>query len=778
MNKSILLDDFSGGMNTDLDELQLGPRVGSLVQNADTRNGKLASLGGRSAFLSGLPESFYVISPGQFLFTSPSEMECTLVYGKLGGEDKLYVKPYIAANGTWVAAWLDLTEKVELACEAETTTTTVKAADLIGTNNYYNGWIYYNQERNIAAIVTGYNGSTKVLTLSWAITGQDVGDAFLLVRNNIWMNDGTSYFSPDGACRFLARQNAIDILTGSDAIYDADASGKKSDLILVALNGHRAFDNSLLNFTGFYLTRKNCSVMHPGTGVSTFQTLSPVDVTPTGEIALTDGSYIVLPVATYDNYQDAPLFKGDSPFDQSAFGATYSGHATITLSGSNKKIEVSIILNYGIEGSLLVPLLTPNNDGQDVRDHLIFDRRITHIKIYAAAATVTATGVLRPSSDFRLIDVIEVDSANWTPAVGTPAHYVTVYITKDKYDANADVAIQDEQGHGALKIHTNAMFAASTRNRVAAANVYADEKRQSFVFFSPVNADAQNTPSIFPHSSFLDCGLYGIAKITGFVDAGGKFVASGENKIITIDAANLTVTENLQSRGNVSLQTFIQINGLVYFVDLSDVYFYHPSQNVVRGITAGYIREAWRTLSTADKESAAIGYDHRLGKLVIAAGSVVYLYNLPRAYASDLASDTQAIGTWEKYDSGTTFVSFFTALDGSCVGIDATGVAWKLFDSANTNMVYEKVIADATFSLDAVRMTYSSTSQVLVKLYDLSKNTAAPLRTYTFPSQSRLARRDIYKGGMFERLKVRIEASAGTIISSLHLNPSALDDNR
>ena len=165
---TLVLDDWSGGLNTDLPPDKINKAMATVLENADVRNKALQGTPGAFAYLDGLPVGFVRISEAQFKFTISSEQDVTLVYGTLSGADKLYVRPYLSMAGAWVDSWQELTEKEgnNTADAGTNTTSVVDSALLSSTNDYYNGWILYNNTRNKSTVITDYDGGTKTLTLA------------------------------------------------------------------------------------------------------------------------------------------------------------------------------------------------------------------------------------------------------------------------------------------------------------------------------------------------------------------------------------------------------------------------------------------------------------------------------------------------------------------------------------------------------------------------------------------------------------------------------------
>lgn len=781
---TLIFDDWSGGLNTDLPADKISRAMATVLENADVRNKALQGTPGAAAYLTGLPTGFVRISEGQFKLTKPSEEEITLVYGTLSGADKLYVRPYLNSSGTWVDSWQELTEKEgDNAADAGTNTTTVIDAALLSTtNDYYNGWILYNKTRNKSSIITDYDQASKTITLAWAITAQTNGDTYFICRNPIYDVSGNSYFAPDTECKFSQRENSIDIITGSDAEFKLAG---KSDMVLTVINGYQAFDDTDLNFTGLYLSIKPPLVLQrPWTQLAGVAT-----VTYYISEATERSRWLVIACAKYDGIQEGPRWKGDSgDYDGTTFVLQSASAPTATSPGNDIELEaadvtaeiiqISVSISYGRDSGH-VPLLIPKS-GKNADDNgvIAFDRRISSIVIYAAQADDFSATQVKPITEWRKVKELQVNDAAWSGA--GPTYTQTIYISSLEWPANAGVDISEYQGHNATKVHANADYIATVKNQTFVASAYADERRKGFIWQTPFTQAGSNAACVIPHTDYLDLGSYGIGKIMGIVESAGYLVAFSEDRIARMGVADsiISAEQQYQFRGVSSKNGIFSINGLVYFTALEDIYYYNPAQNVVKSITESYIRDTWRAISTANKQSAAIGYDRRYEKLVIAAGSTIYVYNIPKPLADTLSTDTQAIGSWQKYNVSLTFNSFYTNIEGACIGIDSTGAGYELFSSSSTSnaLIYESPVVQGAFSIEAVRLVYTDTATLKVMVYDLEKNASHPIHTYRFPPQSVLRQYDVYKGCYSNRLKVRIEGGLNTYISKLIINPDMKDE--
>ncbi len=776
---TLVIDDFGGGLISDLPEESLPKNAATVLENADVRNRALAVMPGVSEVFSDLPASVLIKSFIQATFGVPSEQNVTLLHGTLSGAHKLYVKPYLSSAGAWVDSWLDLTENERnMVADAGTNTTSIVDAALASSvDDYYNGWIIHNSTRAGVAIVTDYVGSTKTLTLSWAIASQTTADTYHLMRNPVWDTNGNFLFVPT-ECRYLQRVNAIEIVTGGNKDYTV--SPYSTDLILTIQNGYKAFDDTDLNFTGFYLTRKHCDMIP---SVNSQIVLSDDSITG-DETELGSNNFFVMLVPVYDGFQ---IGRKDQLLDLST--AFYS-----LVSAGGDLLVVDITMGYALTSTSVAALAVPNKQflhqgftpatgwsggtPSPTNNYLIFDRRVTHLELYIAIEnSTTDLDSKYLYLDWKYVKTLDIDSADWS---GTGANYTQTVRIDGKAYANATETYIDRAGHASDNIHANASFIESIAGKAFYADVFLDIRRIDFVQFSPNRFDELNMPDVIPHVNNVNATLYGIPKIIGIADGGTSLIVYGTNRIFELNVDSLVATSSYVERGPVSTNGIISINGINYFAARDDIYAYFPSGGsrvgAVKSLARGYLREAWRAITEADREAAALGYDARYNMLVIAAGSTIYLYALPDASVSELGIDTQAAGIWKSYNVAKTFTRFVTTLDGACVGIASDGAAYELFASgAENTLVYESPVIQGPLKIDVARLVYNATANVTLKLFDIDRSETYPIRQYRFRAQTKHTWRDEYRGAQVDRLKIRLEATAGANISKLVLNPKKLD---
>lgn len=867
--RKIVLDRFDIGLATDPSATEIPAAAARRLEFADVRNKDMGKLPGTAAYNpSGLPAGIVVLSQEKFVFTIPSEQEVYLIHGTVSGAQRLYARPYLSSAGVWVDSWLHLTEaELSLTADAGTTTTTIIDAGLASTvDDYYNGWIVHNTTRHGSAIVIDYVGATKTLTLSWAIFEQASGDSFRIMRNPVYDKDGNYLFAPDSVCRFQKVRESIIIATGSDE--KPTASPYRSDLLLQVINNGQFFDDTDLNFTGFYLTKNNLDhftvsdnklLVFNSTSIIDFPQVSAVlsNAVLSGATALPVGRYALSIVPVYDGIQESTIEPGGpgTLASESFIGLLFPEVNIIDIVAS-RKLQVDLSIFAGLSTSLargpittqagtntltVVDLGTPSgtafldiglvwenttlglqslitgDDGagtwalqtaipgqtsgqtgrilsrrdiplkmiqknvQPRNDHIVFDRRVSHLRIYIEVAVG-----YKVSGGWRFVKEVPINNAAWSGS--GPNYTQTVFIDGDDYDASTTaVLIADRINHDSINIQANAKFVAATRAQIFYADIHVDEKRSSFIFATPINSDGIDAFSVIPHAgASIDTRLYGMDKIVGIVEALGFLVVIGSDRVLRIDKTSLQASLNKQQRGGSSSNGVVSVNDLVYFAALEDIYFYHAAQEVVRGMLFGRIRNEWQALSIANRQAAAIGYDRRYEMLVIAAGSTIYTYNLPKVLADSLAADAAAIGAWHKYPVNYTFVRFFTDPNGACIGITNDGQVRELLSdnpTDNTQLIYESPVIEGPLAIDEMRFNYQTPAVATVELFDVARSATYPLKKFKIPPQSALSKYSATDKAKMQAdlFQFRLTGPSGgkttERFASITINPDALDED-
>jgi len=199
MQELFKIEDFSGGLVTEMEEGDLSPNAATDIKNFRIdRLGKLVKEPGASQIdddstLPDLPSGFTLENAIEWEVTSPapssgSSTQVTVMVGTTAGVDKLYMFPYYdPVTTTWVTtpgSWFELTEYVCGKMDGASTSTTVIHSAVLdnGNDDYYNTWIVYNFTRGAWSLVSDFAEGTDQATIKWAITGQAQNDYFLMQR--------------------------------------------------------------------------------------------------------------------------------------------------------------------------------------------------------------------------------------------------------------------------------------------------------------------------------------------------------------------------------------------------------------------------------------------------------------------------------------------------------------------------------------------------------------------------------------------------------------------
>jgi hypothetical protein len=301
INKNIVINNFSSGYINDLPQSEIPESAATRLDNFFVEDLGMTVAKGITQTLSGLPTSnFVVLNAIEFPISdnrtgaSASSQIATLVHGTLNNVHKLYITPKLSeANPlTWqTGQWQELTENtLNLTADSGTTTTSITDTALTHRNNdlpsqtavdnYYKNWIVLNTTRGGASVVTASSSSANTLTLAYAITGQVAGDTFALMRNPVYDRDLNYLFQPSQPCRFLAHENNVEIYTGSDKKYP-----DKSDLSLRFMTENKPMNEDSLEFSGFYLGRRNLDFISGENIISSIQGITiSATVVETGTI--------------------------------------------------------------------------------------------------------------------------------------------------------------------------------------------------------------------------------------------------------------------------------------------------------------------------------------------------------------------------------------------------------------------------------------------------------------------------------------------------------------
>ncbi len=750
----LIVESFSGGLNTDTDPARLSLNEATVAQDIDIRDGLGRKLPGQDNKFDSLPASLIFKSAVEALFTQPSEQQITLVHGTVSGAEKLYVRPYLDLAGAWVDAWREITERegtqaVPLVMDASSNTTTIVDAALSSSaNDYYNQWIVYNKTRSLAGLVRSYVGATKTITLKWAIASQTNGDDYWLVRFPIWrIGQTTGLFQPDNYARFRVRENAIEILTGNQTGYPS-----ASDLILLYVN-RSMLDDSDLDFNSLLCEPNQLDFLNS----TDFVTLSEINET---DDPLDQDSWIVINVPVYDGFQEGAFNPGISPSKL----AWDSGSTIITLADATAKIRISYSF-FPADNASPRHFRTSTGiiNGSEAR--LYWSRRITHFDVYLAQADLLSTGANSyvPTSEFRRVRRVAVDDSSWS---GTGPYTRTVDITASDWSNAVGETPEFRRGHKNLAIHATAEFAKFVGRHLFLGSVFIDKQRTDIILRTPINSDDLNTPDVKAQNLFLKTSTYGIPRIMGMVESLGRLIVLGETSLLRIIPTVIgepQVEEVPINKGPVSKKGVIEANGIIYFAAHEGIFAFNLT-NIVkesdlvnisdRGGKGG-IRQEWQALSEANRQGTIAGYDRNKNCILFSAGGTNYVFWIDR-------------GAWTTFTGINTPQWFFTGIDGELIILTSSGndEMANVFGSSPdvaTQWIWQGGVMEGPIRTKRIRVPFKGTDNMTAKFYDAQESaTVQRLPDKILQSNSLTIRRGAEASGLFKRLQVRVQSASST----------------
>lgn len=749
----LLIENCQGGLNTDLDPTKIKPNEAVVAKNIDPRDGHFKKLGGADDKFDSLPSSFTPLSAAEFLWTKPSAQQITIVYGTVGGADKLYVRPYVAA-GAWVDDWLELTEaETSLTADAGTNTTTIVDAGLSAEDK--TGWVAINTTRGGSALITS---GTTTLALKQSITGQTTGDSYLVTRfPGFYDTSGNFLFAAQNSIvRFRGRENVIEIITGSDDGYSTQTD-TKSDFWLGYISGGM-FDDSDLDWDDMYCARNNLDMLEAAECVASTAVAAETDD------PLPDStSFIVLFVPLYDGFQEGALWNGNAPFDGTDYGGT-----TAETTGTNERIDINFSIPFGNDTADQQPLVEPARPL--VFPHPLFCRRITKLLVYMAEISGIGASRWELSEDLIMVKEVVIDDSSWA---GTGPYTQTVSIKGRDYANASGDTIGSRQGHTDLNINANAEFSAFVGQNLFLASVYTDKERPDIIIKSPTNSDIINTPDVKPWGEYIDVSVYGINRILGLYESLTQAVVIGENKILRIESSSTQtiVRETFVEKGGIAKKGIVQAGGIIYIAGLENIYSfatlgsYSQRGAILRKIgdretqngTKGGIRNEWLDFSVANRQAAVMGYDRNLNCVVLAVSTTIYLYFID-------------LDAWYTYDGIEDAVTWFTTgYDGELIALAGSTIKnmFSATPDVSNEMDWKTGVLPGPLRTNRIRMPYSGSDDTTIKLFDAERSTTNPqIAPVKFKAQSTVKRIPKEASGRFERFQLNVITDSSTNVDN------------
>jgi hypothetical protein len=538
-----------------------------------------------------------------------------------------------------------------------------------------------------------------------------------------------------GPVRFYGRQNAVEIALGNDEQYPL-----KAPLWFGFITDRWYFNNddNLQGFEGFWLTRN--VIAKPDD--------SSITLADAGVGTLADDAWYFKVSYVYDGYQESPL----------------SEFFSLNPAGTNA-IDITISIPYASSD----PTVRPSTFGA------LFNKRITHVRIYVAKGI---TGDAK--DDYFLIHERAISSIH----IGEDAPGTTFWSASTNYFAFPNAVRLDDdlwnavtylktsgsvlgkllrwdinQGHKAQRVDANFKFRSTLEEQHYKAPIYTDEKRDAFVAYS-VAAEKRGTgvpaDDVIPHENFLNLDQKGIVEVTGLATIRGFLVILTPNKIF-VYAPGRSLTDFPVERGNIAESGFIEVDNVVYF-SASDDFYAFDGVNAPTKLMFGKILDQWKDISTANKQSAFVGYSRKTDSLYLVAGGTIFIYD-------------RLFDSWRTYATDQTFIGFTTSKDGRIFGATTSNIYELQSDSFTETVTidWESPVIDfvkeqggvkipTNARIDSIALKHKGDKKIKVSLFDPGVSETYPKEVLTFFAKNN-SRPDVKDDISFEarQIKVKIE---------------------
>lgn len=804
---SLLFQNFSVGEITQGDRADTPLESATLAQNGDFSNfGRWQKQRGNKLAVAG-PAGVTIKSFIQYEWNLPSpfgRQKTWILYAQDGGgRDELWWYPYWdPVTQAWVNGWQELTEfEGPYTTDAGTTTTMIRDAELIqGVDGYYATWVVVNITRQQSMLVDSFTGATRDLMLKHAITGQASGDKYLIYRFALFMpveglnaaesgtsetklvdtkllgdvadyykdwklnnttrgkevtvtgftkNDSTlshptitgqtsgdSYYiytekhniRANGFARFYPRENAIEIALGNDEGYPL-----KAPLWFGFIRKTSYFPNNIVSnsFEGFWLCRN--MLVEPHNSVMT--------IGDAGAGTLSEATWYFRSSFVYDGYQESPL--------STAVSLNPAGTNMITV-----EIDIPYAYNNGSRRSSLFDA--------------IFNKRITHIRTYAAKGT---------SDDERLEYFLVMERAITDAYIGDQlanfwlwqsgdyyAHSIISNFSDDIWNGvdylTSEGFIQGKfnrwdinQGHKSTSVDANFKYKALLDEQHYKAPVFTDIQRDGFIGYS-VQANGSGVPvdDVIPHENFINLAQKGVTEITGVAAIGGFLIVLTPN-IMFRYASGRQLLEFPMERGCIAPNSVVEVDDRLYFVAGDDFYVFDNTR--VRKLMFGKILDQWQALSMSDKANAIVGYHKKTDSVWLVAGGTIFIYD-------------RLFDSWRKHVTGIAPIWFATGKDGELFAA-TLGNIYELESATFTEIItfkwkskvidFVKEISGSLIPISAnikrVIVKHKGDNRLMLKLFDPSESGTYPKTTLRFFPQ--VVNRETVRDVSFEAKQLQLE---------------------
>jgi len=755
-----------------------------------------------------------------------------IVHGKDGGgRDEIWWKPYWnPETEAWVDAWQELTEVEGLyTMEAGTTTTKVRDVTpfhtLQSSSNYYKTFVLVNLTRQKSMIIdtSTADATNRDLNLKHAITSQASGDKYLIFRFALFMPVEGLYTMDVGTTTAIVIDTQL--LSDTDDLYNVWTIRNTTRSLEVSITDHISHENKLTHPTiasqtsgdSYYLYEPANDIRLGGEKVRFFQRFNAVEISLGNDQRFPLKAPLIFQfIKKQWHFESANEFEGFllsrnvliKP-DTSQFKLTDAG-TTEALAGAIWYFKISFIYDGYQEGPLSdirtidnTAFGNPNTEilfefdtsyaFSDISNKpssldAIFNKRITHFKIYAAKGSHG--------------DAID-DYFNWAIFPISSLFFKKQQIwanTSNLYDTSATITLTDKiwngtefktlfndsvvigrtlrwdaaQGHRSETIHCNYKFRSVLQEQVFKAPVFTDEKRDAAVNFS-VQSNSNGVPAddVIPIQNIIDFAFKGVTEITGLASIGGSLIIFTPNRIFIYEP-DILLGEFPIERGSIAPDSIVEVGDSVFFAATDDIYEFNRS-----GLTKlmfGKNVDQWEALTQTNKEDTVAGYVKKTNSLWFLAGGTIFIYDL----------DYQA---WRRHTTSITPVYFAADKDQTLFAITSSEI-YELESDSFTETIdidWESTVVNyskgsngipARGNVKSVELDFSGDRQVEILIYDVKKSATVPLRTLKFFSS--VPRRVSIP---VDKLKVGIKTTGGgssqptTEIDSLLLDVDLVTKN-
>ena len=614
--------------------------------------------------------------------------------------------------------------------DANTTTTILLDAELRSTvDDYYNGSTIVNTGPggSGSAVVSDYDGSKKKLTHP-SIAGQTSGDSYYIytTTHNIRVNGNT--------VRFFPRQNAIEISLGNDEQYPL-----KSPLWFGFIRSRYYFNDDTnmgdTRFEGFWFARN--VIAKPDVA-------SMNVIVDSGGGTLAEATWYFKISFIYDGYQESPL----------------SNSFSLNPAGTN-----AINLN------LRFPHWSSDSTAKPSVFDAIFNKRITHVRLYAAKDTAgdskddyfliqeraissdeigelatIAWNILGPSY-FQFASAITFDDDLWNGVT---------FLEVNGFTVGKFLRWAHNQGHKSERVDANFKFRATLEEQHYKAPIFTDQQRDAFVGYSVQdNGNGVPVDDVIPHENFLNLDQKGVVEITGLTTIRGKLVILTPNKIF-VYAPGRSLSDFPVERGNIAERGFISVDDTLYF-SASDDFYAFDGLSTPKKLMFGKILDQWQTISDTNKQSAFVGYSKKTDSIFLVVAGTIFIHD-------------RIFDAWRTHTTDVTFVGFTTRRDGVLFAATASNI-YELQSDSFTEVVttnwesrlldFTKELGDSRLPIAAdvnkVIMKHKGDKRVKVSMFDPSESTTFPKATLTFFPESNGKPVERVVSFKANQLKVKIE---------------------